>query len=560
MKLRKHQAEFLKLCTDIRLDRKITKVIVSATPGGGKSLIPVIAAARLLPALADKICWIVPRLALQEQGERVFMDPFFREQLGHAHSLRASGNELNPGRGCSGYVTTYQAVSQNPQMHAQEFTRNRYILVLDEPHHVEVEGVWHRALRPLVERAALSILMSGTFERSSGNRIAFMPYSESGDGAEPDLFDGPDTRVIEYSRADALRDRAIIPMHFQYIDGRARWIGRDGHEHEIESLAEAGREANAAIFTALHTDYAYQLLSSCVDHWSNYRTFNPRSKMLVVAPSIDKAKDYARKLTEMGVSCEVATSDEAQNAEKAIKKFKRHDKDKTDVLVTVAMAYEGLDVPAITHIACLTHIRSRPWIEQMVARACRVDSPAGTYDSLYGYVFCPDDPLLHYCINKIQDEQRPFLKLKGEGSPEARAPSQPGEERMMALESEATRSRGRDLGELSGLDYEENQMYLTFMKENSIEGSPVQLKQKLTAMKEIGVVSEDLQEALTPREQEQVLRKQIEEYCRRYQSKNNLGHGFLSKALVAEFKKSRRDMTKVELMRAMAWLNKYYRM
>lgn len=562
LRLRKHQSEFLNVCTDIRLDRAIKKIIVSATPGGGKSLIPVIAAAKLLPAVADKLCWVVPRLALQEQGERAFMDPFFREQLGHNHQLRASSNEQNPGRGCSGYVTTYQAVSQQPQLHAQEFTKNRYILVLDEPHHVESDGVWHQALRPMVERAALVILMSGTFERSSGNPIAFMPYSESGDGAEPDLFDGPDTRVIEYSRADALRDKAIIPMHFQYIDGRARWIGRDGQEHEIESLAEAGRESNAAIFTALHTDYAYQLLSSCVDHWTHYREFNPRSKMLVVAPSIDKAKDYAAKLIEMGVPCEVATSDEAQKAERAIKKFKRHDSEKNDVLVTVAMAYEGLDVPAISHIACLTHIRSRPWIEQMVARACRVDSPAGDYESLYGYVFCPDDPLLHHCINKIQDEQHPFLKLKSdkEYMPTERAPSVPGEERMMALESEATRSRGRDLGELSGLDYEENQMYLNFMKENGIGGSPVQLKQKMAAMKDTGVVAEELQEALTPREQEQYLRKQIENYCRRYQNRKNLEHGFLSKAIVREFQKSRRDMTKVELVRTMSWLNRYYPM
>ncbi len=282
--------------------------------------------------------------------------------------------------------------------------------------------------------------------------------------------------------------------------------------------------------------------------------------MLVVAPSIDKAKDYAQKLIEMGVPCEVATSDEAQKAEQAIKKFKRHDAEKNDVLVTVAMAYEGLDVPAITHIACLTHIRSRPWIEQMVARACRVDREAGEYESLYGYVFCPDDPLLHHCINKIQDEQHPFLKIREnrEYVPTERAPSVPGEERMMALESEATRSRGRDLGEHGGLDYEENQMYLNFMKENGIGGSPVQLKQKIAAMKETGVEVEELQDALTPREQEQYLRKQIENYCRRYQNRKNLEHGFLNKAIVREFQKSRRDMTKVELVRAMAWLNKYY--
>ena len=42
------------------------------------------------------------------------------------------------------------------------------------------------------------------------------------------------------------------------------------------------------------------------------------------------------------------------------------------VLVTVAMAYEGLDAPEVAVVAALTHIRSRPWLEQMVARATRV--------------------------------------------------------------------------------------------------------------------------------------------------------------------------------------------
>lgn len=559
MKLRKHQEAFFKLCTDIRLNREIVKVIISATPGGGKSLIPVIAAAKLIPSVADKICWVVPRLALQEQGERVFMDPFFREQLNHNHQVRASTNESNPSRGLSGYVTTYQAISQNSSLHAQVFTKNRYILVLDEPHHVEAEGIWHTALRPLVERAALVVLMSGTFERSSGNRIAFLDYLADNEGEEPNLFDGPDARVIEYTRADALADQAIIPMHFQYIDGRARWLGRDGTEYEVDSLAEAGRDAKAAIFTALHTDYANQLLSACVDHWQHYKKFNARSKMLVVAPSIRKAKDYAKQLDKMGLTTQIATSDDASTAEKAIRRFKLHDREKVDVLVTVAMAYEGLDVPAITHIACLTHIRSRPWIEQMVARACRVDHAAGPYERLYGYVFCPDDPLLHHCIRKIQQEQRPFLKKEGEALPLVeRMPSTPGEERLMALESEVTRSRSRDLSQSdgTGLDYEENQMYLNFMKEYGIEGSPVQLKKELKALDQSRV--EDVNAVLTPRELEQQLRKQIEAYCRRYQNRKKLEHGYLNREMIRVFQKSRKDMTTVELERAMTWLQKYH--
>lgn len=80
--------------------------------------------------------------------------------------------------------------------------------------------------------------------------------------------------------------------------------------------------------------------------------------MLVVAANIASAKRYLEWLKEMGVIAAIATSADTKEAKKAIERFKTHGKNAVDILVTVAMAYEGLDVPAVTHIACLTHIRS----------------------------------------------------------------------------------------------------------------------------------------------------------------------------------------------------------
>jgi hypothetical protein len=75
------------------------------------------------------------------------------------------------------------------------------------------------------------------------------------------------------------------------------------------------------------------------------------------------------------------------------------------ILVTVAMAYEGLDVPEIAVVATLTHIRSRPWLEQMVARATRVDPQAGAYETQQALVFHPDDPLFAQFRRRMETEQ-----------------------------------------------------------------------------------------------------------------------------------------------------------
>lgn len=68
------------------------------------------------------------------------------------------------------------------------------------------------------------------------------------------------------------------------------------------------------------------------------------------------------------------------------------------------MAYEGLDAPEVAVVATLTHIRSRPWLEQMAARATRVDPAAGPYGEQRALVFHPDDPLFAQ-FRRLETEQ-----------------------------------------------------------------------------------------------------------------------------------------------------------
>ncbi len=56
-------------------------------------------------------------------------------------------------------------------------------------------------------------------------------------------------------------------------------------------------------------------------------------------------------------------------------------------------------------VAAQTHIRSRPWLEQMIARATRVDPHAGDYADQHALVFHPDDPLFAQFRARIETEQ-----------------------------------------------------------------------------------------------------------------------------------------------------------
>src|SRR5919199_1524709 len=138
--LRAHQHALATLAGEIATGQAtaVTDILAAVTPGGGKSLLPVIAAARLIETgRIERICWVVPRDSLRLQAEEAFADPAWRTALGHSLSVRAADNSPgDPCRGLDGYVTTYQGIAAAPDLHLAAFRRHRYLLVVDEVHHL----------------------------------------------------------------------------------------------------------------------------------------------------------------------------------------------------------------------------------------------------------------------------------------------------------------------------------------------------------------------------------------------------------------------------------------
>lgn len=511
-----------------------------ATPGAGKSLIPLQACKLISAGLADAICWVSPRNALQYQAEKNFIDPVFREMLGHNFTIRASTNEHDPCRGHNGFVTTYQAVAADKKGWLEhEFAQKRYIIVLDEVHHLEEGGLWHEAIAPLVKRSRFLIAMTGTVERGDGKKIAYTPYRDIGDEVMPDFTNTDSFRYIEYSRSTALAEKSILPMKFVFHDGKASWITPLGKMRRVNSFYNAKKEVTSAIYTALDTEFANGLLSEGAEHWADHRqNKNPGAKLLVVTATIKHAKKAVEHLNSSGfTNVKIATSHESKSAVEAIKEFKYGS---LDILVTIAMAYEGLSVKPITHLICLTHIRSRPWLEQMLARAVRIDPDAGPYHKQAAYIFAPDDPLIRGVVNKIRSEQLPYLKEALEkNAPEQMelfddVPDEPGKEfkpyGITTLGSEVTMSKkfSLDGGNFSGLK--------TF-----------EIKAPVKKIVE-----------LTPKEAEKKIRKDIAHHVNLYGFKNRYDPRALNGELFHYFKKARKDMTYPELEKVMEYIKTKY--
>ncbi len=462
--LRTHQAQLLGIARAVASGEAsgVADVLAAVTPGGGKSLLPVLAAHALTAAgVVARVCWVVPRDSLRLQAEEAFADPGWRLALGHALSVRAAENAPDPSRGLAGYVTTYQAVAAAPALHLAEFRRHPTLLVLDEAHHLpaleavagggsaadgpDPAAAWSAALLPLLSHARVRLLLSGTLERADGRRILWLPYRRAGaagqgaarKGDEVDLA-APGWAVVGYSRAQALSERAVLPVRFGALDGEASWLAEPGPDRIRPQLgphrlggAHPSETTRPALFTALRTGFADALLREAFDATRRLRaqrracqgegagagaggagrgTGEARrglGKLLVVAPDQEQARRYLALLRGWvpRAACDtvrLATSDE-RDAHDTLAAFRLLAE--PSVLVTVAMAYEGLDAPEVAVVAALTHIRSRPWLEQMVARATRVDPHAGPYEDQEALVFHPDDPFFARFRWRMEQEQ-----------------------------------------------------------------------------------------------------------------------------------------------------------
>ena len=397
MNLRSHQQALQSILADVQQGDLPLDILADVIPGGGKSMLPGLLCQRFPQ---HRLAWFVPRLSLARQAALGMSRDFDIE-------IRESGNDHNPSRGTRGFVTTHAALTADPSLWADELRRHPYLLVIDELHHAkQLRSGEPNSLASAIGRLKyhVRLSMTGTLETNDNSLIYSVPYSGTARGYELDLpsFVG---KVIRYSRSSALGEGAIVPVEFHYHDGPVKWEDRDGIQESRLSEVDSSDEAQA-VWTALRTDLADQLLANCLSHWNEFG-----DKLLVVTADQQTAKQYHSLLSRRGIAAGLAISD-ADDAHGDIEHFRES---RIRCLVTCQMAYEGLDVPSISHVACLTHIRSTPWILQMLARGWRA-----TEGKDKCWAFVPNDPRMNRVIERIRSEQDAVVPLpreaKGSGN------------------------------------------------------------------------------------------------------------------------------------------------
>lgn len=394
--------------------------------GAGKSSLPSGVAFDLnRSGHINGLIWVVPRVNLAKQAERsMHRDSFAWKLVGLTPSeakrfeiLALEGNTSGIGalRSCFGYALSYGALHSGLDLH-RDFVRSRggkVLLIGDEIQMAGKGKPWGVAYEAMQHICSFSLQMSGDLDRPGGERVAGVTYG-------PSPTKRPGWRInrdvvqtdVVYPINDALTEKVILPIDFAFGSGSVTYY-KGADKREIPSLAEAGDDARDAVWAALNSDYARQLLRDCVASWRAHRKDGilPTSRgrvermadaqlMVVCGNQVQAREVRAFMCSDLGFSereVGIAIQDENDPGE-TLREFCAG---KLPAIVTVAMAYIGTDAPRVSHLCCLTYYRSPSWLHQMLARAWRTSE-----GKTYCVAFCPDDPDFMEAIKQIRLAQQ----------------------------------------------------------------------------------------------------------------------------------------------------------
>lgn len=383
MPWRKHQSEVISICNEIIDGKPIDTVYIDAHPGSGKSGDSILFAKHLIGNGFDKIMHVAPRLSLVYQIEEGMLDPFFDS----GKTIRVADNGPDPSRGLDGFGITFQAIASNDENIIEDFKKHNYILVADEHHHCSFDGTWNRPFIELVKLSKLCVFMTGTAFRHTGDKISFFPYKNNKlDKTETDYI-----RWVTYTREDALREDAIIPVKLNLIDG-------SGEYRKGDKLIEYSSMEREHLNAAVRSDYAIQVIDIAMSEFMEYRRDNPWAQMIIVGADIELARSYSRHVNHKWCECKSVDSQMKDSLE-TIKSYRHGD---FPVLSSCNQASEGLDVPNTAFMIILHVFRSEPWLIQCLNRATRFKSFKD-----FAYITAPSDPdFVSFFKNLIWEQER----------------------------------------------------------------------------------------------------------------------------------------------------------
>lgn len=394
-------------------------------------------------------CDVMNRLRSQDMADLVVvMTPSIATRLGWVERLNDMGfnatdkPELFSTADFTAIVITYGGVAAIDRALYLRPVHRGIASVVDEYHHGEEDASWGAAIARIEQISSSMLFLSGTPWRSNGqiavlaqhcNRFG-QPYYE-GDRVKADFA---------YTYTEDLRqrgdDRATIPVDFTFResqhtdkegnvevltnphldqmspDEREAWI-QDAMTSSIRIGKHVRTQGNIADFSLSGNALVRSMLDAGINSLQTYRDRAGSSVpvLLVVAQSINEARALHNYITNAMSICgrpvrsALIVSDKDSASLEISEAQIKCKAGLLDVIVSVGMVSEGVDIPQIKGVVYLSAIMTALYIIQVIGRLLRRvridDAYMDTHlNHLPGFFIAPAAPKLRAIAARIEEQ------------------------------------------------------------------------------------------------------------------------------------------------------------
>lgn len=257
------------------------------------------------------------------------------------------------------------------------------MIIIDEAHHAEADS-WKSALEH--------------FSASKVIKLTATPFRN-------DLKELQGDVIYNYSMANAIRKNYIKNLVNDSYTTEHLLFEVNGEQVDKET-ALAEMDSNwVSRSVAYSIECSKTIVNMSLKKLEEKRAYGKaHHQIIAVACSIEHAKQISRLYNDAGYTAQYISSEDIDNAEKAIIEYK---KGQIDVLVNVNMLGEGFDHPNISIAAIFRPFRSLAPYAQFIGRALRrINDPKDVIDSI--------DNIAHVIYHKELDLDELWQYYSGE--------------------------------------------------------------------------------------------------------------------------------------------------
>lgn len=371
--------------------------LIEACPGSGKTTMGV----RLLHELlwsqeADFAVIVVPNINIQDQFSRTC----YASDLNLKKSLTREDDCPFHATDGHGVITNYQTVLKRAEEIAGRLSGRKFVVLMDEIHHMGQGRAWAIAAQTAFADAVKIILMTGTLFRSDSRPIPWVKYDET-NACIPDF---------RFTYREALDWRFCRPVLFDLCNGDMSWKNPDGKEvvaplddddfdDKIDYRIDAALDPKGKMCRFM-VGRAFERLTAI-------RERDPKAGLLVVCDDKEHAKRVKKLVKdETGVSAKWAISrdKDCPKPHEAIRSFRES---YDPILVAVNMLSEGVDIPRLRVVCCLTRRMQKLILHQIWGRVMR----AVNGDASEAWVVGPNIRPFNYHASTVTSDVRHAANL-----------------------------------------------------------------------------------------------------------------------------------------------------